>query len=169
MLLFVTCEPVTPQQTAIKKTLILDNYEYEDIVGNARVLVANRKNVDQLDNPVIQLGEGQRLKLVFDILTEDVSYLSAKIIHCDRDWQKSRLQDIEFLSSINNFRINQFNNSLNTVVPYVQYEFMIPKPLLSGNYVVAVYRRSNPNDLLLTRRFILIEISSKGRLTWMSP
>ena len=64
---------------------------------------------------------------------------------------------MEFLSQINNYRITDFDYSVNTVQPYINYRFTIPKPILSGNYIVAVFRRANPGDVILTRRFLVVD------------
>ena len=92
-----------------------------------------------------------------DRLTDQFENLSAKIYHCNKDWNKSRLRDMEFLSQINNYRITNFDYSVNTVQPYINYRFEIPKPFLSGNYVIAVFRRANPNDVIFTRRFLVVD------------
>ncbi|MDE0470841.1 MAG: DUF5103 domain-containing protein [Ekhidna sp.] len=157
VVLLVNCEPIVPQKSVIQKQIIFDNYDYEDIVGNVVLGPLINQQVSMLDNPVTNLNEGGLLGLNFDLFTDQFENLSFKIIHCNKDWVKSQLRDMEFLNEINNFRITDFNYSLNTVQSYINYQSSLPKPLITGNYVLAVFRRANPYDLLFTRRFIVYE------------
>ncbi|MBC6399521.1 MAG: DUF5103 domain-containing protein [Ekhidna sp.] len=157
IILSVNCEPVVPQKNVIQKQMIFDNYDYEDIVGNVILGPLIDQRVSTLDNPVINLNENGLLGLNFDLLTDQFETLSFKIIHCNKDWNRSQLRDMEFLNEINNFRITDFNYSVNTIQPYINYQLSLPKPLISGNYILAVFRRTNSDDLLLTRRFMVYE------------
>ena len=155
--LLVQCEPVVPQQSSINKKIIFDNYDYEDFVGMTKVVPIENGQIKVLENQVVSLNDNGQLHLTFDLLTDQFENLSAKIYHCNKDWTKSRLRDMEFLSQINNYRITDFDYSVNTVQPYINYRFTIPKPILSGNYIVAVFRRANPGDVILTRRFLVVD------------
>lgn len=155
--LLVQCEPVVPQQSTLNKKIIFDNYDYEDFVGITKVVPIENGQVKTIENQVVSLNDNDQLLLTFDLLTDQFENLSAKIYHCNMDWTQSRLRDMEFLSQINNYRITDFDYSVNTVQPYINYRFSIPKPTLSGNYVVAVFRRANPDDIILTRRFLVVD------------
>lgn len=155
--LFIACEPLTPQNSTQSKFLQYDNFSYEEKVGYARILTGTVDNLNELENPILILGQKDRLVLDFDLLVENAEFLNAKIFHCTKEWNKSRLQDLEFLDEINNFRINETNISLNTITPYINYRFQIPEPTISGNYIIVVYRRGNPNDIILSRRFMVAE------------
>lgn len=168
-LLLVHCEPVVPQNSTINKQLILDNHEYEDIIGNVEVIPVQSGQVNVLENPVIALNKNDYLTLNFDLLSDQFENLSARLIHCNKDWNKSRLRDMEFLNQINNFRITEFDYSVNTVQPYINYRFNVPKPFLSGNYILAVFRRANPDDILFTRKFMMVNpVSNIDQLVRMS-
>ncbi|MEQ8629178.1 type IX secretion system plug protein domain-containing protein [Ekhidna sp.] len=155
--LLVQCEPVIPQQSSTNKKIIFDNYDYEDFVGITKVVPVENGQIKAIENQVVSLNDNGQLLLTFDLLTDQFENLSAKIYHCNKDWTKSRLRDMEFLSQINNYRITDFDYSVNTVQPYINYRFTIPKPILSGNYIVAVFRRANPDDVILTRRFLVVD------------
>ncbi|MEO1253940.1 MAG: type IX secretion system plug protein domain-containing protein [Bacteroidota bacterium] len=139
------------------KKIVFDNHEYEDIIGFARIVPVERGITKELENPVMNLGGDDQLFLSFDLLTDKFENLGAKIYHCNKDWKKSMLRDMEFLSQINNYRISEFDYSVNTVKPYINYRIALPKPIISGNYVVSVFRRANPDDILFTRRFLVVE------------
>ena len=163
------CEPVVPQKSIVKKQLIFDNYEYEDIVGNVILGPIVNEQIDVLSNPVINLNESEVLGLNFDLLTDQFENLSLKIVHCNKNWKRSQLRDMEFMTAINDFRITSFDYSVNTIQPYISYNVEVPKPFLSGNYILAVYRRANPDDLLFTRKFIVYEaIASINQLIRVS-
>lgn len=156
-LLLVQCEPLVPQQSTVTKKIIFDNYDYEDIVGTTKIIPRERGQIKELESPIVGLNTPDQLTLSFDILTDQFENLSARIIHCNKDWNKSVLRDMEFLSQINNYRITEFDYSQNTVQPYINYRFTIPKPTLSGNYIIAIFRRANPDDIILTRRFLVAD------------
>lgn len=155
-IVLIQCEPVVPTQSQANKKIILDNHEYEDIIGYAKIIPIENGRKKELENPIVYLTGNDQLVMNFDLLTDQFENLSAKIYHCNKDWNKSVLRDMEFLSQINNYRVTNFNYSNNTVQPYINYEFLIPKPKISGNYVVAVFRRANPDDVILTRRFMVV-------------
>ncbi len=156
-LLLIQCEPIVPQQSTINKKIIYDNHEYEDITGYIKLVPMRNGEINELENPVINMNTGEQLMLSFDLLTDKFENLGAKIYHCNKEWEKSMLRDMEFLSQINNFRITDFDYSVNTVQPYINYRFNIPNPTISGNYVISVFRRANPEDILFTRRFLVTE------------
>ncbi len=155
--LLVQCEPIVPQQSTLNKKIIFDNYDYEDFVGISKVVPVENGQIKEIENQVVSLNDNDQLHLTFDLLTDQFENLGAKIYHCNKDWTGSRLRDMEFLSQINNYRITDFDYSVNTVQPYINYRFDIPKPIISGNYIVAVFRRANPDDLILTRRFLVVD------------
>ncbi|MEQ9008036.1 MAG: DUF5103 domain-containing protein, partial [Ekhidna sp.] len=155
--LLVQCEPVVPQQSTSNKKIVFDNFDYEGFIGNVKIVPVEGGQIKELENQIVSLNESDQLFLSFDLLTDQFENLSAKIYHCNKDWNKSVLRDMEFLTQINNFRITDFDYSVNTVVPYINYRFDIPKPYLSGNYIIAVFRRANPDDLILTRKFMVVD------------
>lgn len=157
LLLLVQCEPVKPQQSTQNKIIIFDDHEYENIVGNVSLVPTVNGSPDYLDNPVVSLNSQQTLLLDFDILTQDFENLSFTIHHCNKNWEKSLLRDMEFLNEINNYRITEFDYSQSTSIPYIRYRAVLPSPKISGNYILAISRRANPNDILLTRRFMVVD------------
>ncbi len=159
-LLLVQCEPVVPQQSAISKKIIFDNHDYEAFVGTVKITLVENGQIKELENQVVSLNGTDQLLISFDLLTDQFENLSAKIYHCNKDWNKSVLRDMEFLNQINNYRIIEFDYSVNTVQPYISYQLTLPKPAISGNYIVAIHRRADPNDILLTRRFLVVDANT---------
>ncbi|MCK8493066.1 DUF5103 domain-containing protein [Spirosoma sp. RP8] len=106
-----------------------------------------------LNPPVISLDEQVPLQLEFDDLTADYRSFRARLVHCNADWQRSVLNDIEFTYEYNDNPITDYQVSLNTKIPYYHYRFTIPRVKLPGNYVLVVYDERNRNNILFTRRF----------------
>lgn len=96
--------------------------------------------------------DAQNLVLEFDDLQEDRASYYVRLIHCNYDWTKSSLRDLDIMRDYNEFPINTFEYSMNTAVPYVHYRFQLPAVKLPGNYVLVVYRDGDKTDLILSRR-----------------
>ncbi len=119
-------------------------------------------NDNIMHDPVIRLDDpGAGLILSFDELTEDRSYLRARLIHCNADWQPSQLSEPEYVEGFNQSDIEDFGYSSNTFVHYVNYKFSLPqdglRPLVSGNYLLQVYDSDDPDRTLLQTRFRVVE------------
>lgn len=106
-----------------------------------------------LNPPVISLDEPVFLQLEFDDLTANYRSFRAKLIHCNADWQKSILNDIEYTYEYNDNPITDYAVSINTKIPYYHYRFAVPRVKLPGNYLLVVYDERNRKNTILTRRF----------------
>jgi len=107
-----------------------------------------------LNPPLVALGTEQPpLILEFDDLTANYRAFRAKLIHCNADWQRSVLNDIEFTYDYNDYPITDYQLSSGTKVPYYHYRFEVPRVKVSGNYVLVVYDERNRQQILFTRRF----------------
>lgn len=124
-----------------------------------------------LSPPVIQLGSSDRIIVSFDEIGEDWSRLQYRLIHCNADWQPSRLIESEYVDGFNFADIEDYAFSGNTFTNYVNYQFAIPSPdlapIVSGNYVVEVFRQDDPDDVILRGRFQVTEdlVFVDGRVT----
>jgi hypothetical protein len=136
------------QENTFTKTLVFNDLEYESYVGN---VVVNSFN------PFVKLGNPGTMRVELDLLTNRFENIQIKYIHCDADWTKSRLTDLQFLNDFNRFDHSSFDYSINTKTPYVTYFFDLKRPYLSGNYLVVIHRRGNENDILATRRVVFYE------------
>lgn len=105
---------------------------------------------------VTRLGQWN-LVLEFDDLRSENDTYYARIEHCNYNWTKSNLQDLDYMTVYNEFPINTYQYSVDTHIPYVHYTFEVPGVKLSGNYVLVVYRGSNKDDIILSRRFMVFD------------
>jgi len=111
--------------------------------------------------PIIDLGSSGKLVLSFDDLDgEDKEYIY-EIIHCDKDWNPSDIEEIEFLDGFNGEELQNIDFSEGTFHHYTHYELTLPNDMvkwnLSGNYLLKVYENEYDKTLALTRRFMVIE------------
>jgi len=117
----------------------------------------NGKVQAQLLPPIVPLVQTIPLVLHFDDLSDEYENYFVKIINCTHDWKTSGLPDMDFLKDYNEFPINQFAYSSNTYIKYIHYTFYVPKVKISGNFVLYVYKESEPTIPLITKRFIVYE------------
>ena len=111
--------------------------------------------------PVLVLGSQDRLVFSFDELAEDRSYFRYRIIHCTADWRRSDLVGSEYLPGFNEAPVDDYELSRSTTVHYVNYRIVIPNdemaPLISGNYLLQVYREDDPERTVAQWRFMISE------------
>lgn len=105
---------------------------------------------------VTALGDWN-LVLEFDDLRDQRDSYYARIIHCNYDWTRSSLMDLDFLNEFNEFPLNDFEFSVDTHIPYVHYRLALPPVKLPGNYMVVVYRGSDKEDIVLSKRFMVFD------------
>jgi hypothetical protein len=147
LLLLAGCMPLgtTTTTSTSSKKLYFEDMNYEMYVGNVIV---------NSTNPFIELSGSSPLTLEFDLLTNTFENLQARYIHCNFDWTQSRVPEMEYLASFNRFDHKSFDYSINTKTKYIQYFFELARPRFSGNYLVVLARRDNPDDILFTRRVV---------------
>ncbi|MBU2915159.1 type IX secretion system plug protein domain-containing protein [Reichenbachiella agariperforans] len=136
---------------------VYENKKYDKAVGVVQLYPILNVGNQEMQPPIVHLQQTTELMLQFDMLTEEYDNLQAKIIHCNADWTQSVLNDIEFLYDYNTFDLRDFDYSENTLQLYVNYWMKMPKVKVSGNYIVQVYHDSRPDEVVLTRRFIVYE------------
>lgn len=145
------------------KTLKLMDIAYEPEIMTVQLHPANAP----IEPAVTPLGKWDLL-LQFDDLRNQRDNYYARIVHCNFDWSKSELQDLDFMSMYNEFPINNAEFSVDTHIPYVHYWLSLPPVKLPGNYVVVVYRGSNKDDIILSKRFMVftnqVTFSNEGNL-----
>jgi hypothetical protein len=135
----------------------LEDKVYKDHIQSVRIFPSGNDDASQLNSPVVSLNGSRPLLVLFDDLAFDPELYSAKLIHCDADWNKSQLRDNDFLSVFNEFNIQDYDYSINTRIPYIHYRFQVPKVTKSGNYILKVYRGRDEAEVAFTKRFMVYE------------
>ncbi len=149
------CVPLTQSSTNSEgnpKTLELIDRVYEPQIRTVQLFPAG----SPMQPAVISLGQWN-LMLSFDDLRSGRDTYLAKIVHCNFDWSKSSLQDLDFMTDYNEFPINNYEPSIDTHIPYGHYWYNLPAVKLPGNYVLVVYRTGSKEDIILSRRFMVYE------------
>lgn len=110
--------------------------------------------------PMMRLGTDDRLKLAFDDLDLEVKNVSYTIIHCNSSWEPTDISPSEYIDGYSEDVISDYSYSFNTKVRYIHYNLIFPtdvmKIKISGNYVIKVYHENDPENLLLTKRFMVL-------------
>lgn len=114
-----------------------------------------------LSYPIIDLNSNGQLVLSFDDMNEDVMDYTYTIVHCDKDWTTSDLDEIDFLDGFNGERVDNYDFSFNTLTEYTHYRILLPNEdirwLVSGNYLVHIFEDDEDKRPVLTRRFMVTE------------
>lgn len=112
---------------------------------------------DFMSVPIINLNSEDKIIISFDDLSEQNRWLQYRLIHCNADWKPSQLSEFEYIDGINLREVDDYAYSTNTYVHYVNYHIQLPseelKLIHSGNYLVQVFDRDNPDVVLLQARF----------------
>ncbi len=133
------------------------NFVYSPTI---RSVQCERKG-EEMSDAVIRLASPDKIVLRFDDLTDDSKDYQYRIIHCDATWHPSVLSENDFIGGFYTDHITTYHHSLATVQPYMHYELEFPneqmEPIISGNYLLAVFDQSEPDSLVLIQRFQVYE------------
>lgn len=141
-----------------KPTLRYENYIYDSLIET--VLLSQNIEV-YTPLAVMTLGTTSSLILNFDKLMASNEFYQYTFVHCTFDWKPSTLQKTEYLEGSMMSDIRTYTYSTNSFQQYVNYELVFPeegmKPIKSGNYLLKVFRNFDEEDIVLTRRFMVVE------------
>lgn len=131
------------------------------------------KNGVEQEYPILMLGGQDRLLLRFDILGEEPEALRYRIRHCNAHWQADEMEPYEYINGFDESPIDNYRASFTTLTHYVNYFQWLPGDydqfLISGNYIVSVFLQDQPDSILLTRRFRVMEGSIKAEIGICRP
>ncbi|MFM8913933.1 MAG: type IX secretion system plug protein domain-containing protein, partial [Flammeovirgaceae bacterium] len=137
-----------------QKSLSLSDQSYEWQIKTVQLYPNLGGPRDYLQPAVVPLGQ-QNLVLEFDDIQDHHNNYHVKLIHCNYDWTKSPLADLEFFDGYNENPINEYAFSNNTHARYIHYRFVVPPVKLPGNYVLIVYRDGEQTDIVLSKRMMV--------------
>lgn len=116
---------------------------------------------DALGIPVISLNQMNPLEISFDDLKAKYQnyYYSVELMNAD--WTSANLSSFDYLQGFNQNRITQYTISSIAIQSYYHYKFTFPntscRPTKSGNYIIKVYKDANPQQLIFTKRFFVVD------------
>ncbi len=142
-----------------------DDFVYNDNIHS--VLFYNTKN--ELSYPIISLGTNEKLKLSFDDFDTDLKSYYYTFIHCNVNWTSSDLIASQYLSNYLEDDIREYKYSFNTDVSFIHYNITFPNEnmniKLSGNYILKVYDINNPDEPVITKRFLVYDNQTSIEIT----
>lgn len=136
------------------------DYIYKDNI----ITVQLRLGRSALSYPIVSLNApNNTLVLSFDDLDADVKDYVYTIQHCNSDWTPSELTDMEYIDGFIDEKILDFRNSFGNITPFTHYRLGLPNQNMrwskSGNYLLKVYEDESEKELVITRRFMVVEPS----------
>ena len=128
----------------------------QEVSGPPNIKSVIFKGADELNQfPLVSFG--QSIFLEFDDLNGDEQNYYYKISYYNHNWEKSDLFKSEYLVGLDNIRIENYQNSFNTLQPYTHYKLELPNSntnlKLSGNYMIEIY--DELDELLFSRKFLI--------------
>lgn len=134
---------------------------YKTGVNSDLIKTLQVRGTEILSDPIIELNGGKQIEINFDALESSSNRFAYIIEHCDADWKKSEFTPIEYLDGFQGMTIDDFANSIATTQHYTNFNLRIPnddvKLKVSGNYAVKIYRENEPDKILVTACFSVVE------------
>ena len=150
--------PLTAQEDYFSKSNIrYDNFIYKEGI---KTPLSYRQGFE-LSYPVVELNTNDTIVITFDELNDNIGNYSYTLIHCNSNWQPSSLSPNDYLDGFFENPLTEYQQSFNTFTNYIHYKITIPndnvKLKYSGNYILLVFENGNQEELVLTRRFFVVE------------
>lgn len=120
--------------------------------------------------PLIDMSGTDLLELRFDDFDGGSKTYNYTFELCDRDWNPTQLQQMQYLDGFFQQDITTYDFSFGTKQTYTHYSLQFPsgnmRPKLSGNYILKVYQNFDKNDVVLIKRFVVTEglVKIEGRV-----
>ncbi len=139
-------------QTGLK----IEDFQYKETIKTVLLYPHSEGDFtpkNHLRAAVANLNSNQNLVLEFDDLSDQYQNYHVKILPYSADWQPLRLNEVEYISQYNDFIIQDYKMSFSTKTAYYHYRFELPQLKIAGNFLLYVYKETNKNDLVLSKRF----------------
>jgi hypothetical protein len=138
------------------------NFYYENAVYDEDIkTVMMYRQGHELSNPVWSMGEETPLVFKFDDLSGEVKDYYYTVIHCDADWNESFVLQSDYIDGFPENPLEDYERSFNTTFEYINYRLYLPNEnidfKLSGNYALVVYQGADKENIVLSRRFHVVE------------
>ena len=107
--------------------------------------------------PIIKMN--QTLFLSFDDISGEENFYYYRIIHCNFDWNESKLLKSEYLDGNDNNLIDNIESSYGTLQRYTNYKLSLPNNdvgfKVSGNYLLEIL--DSDDNVILKRKFLILD------------
>lgn len=137
---------------------VYEDRVYDELIRSVQIYINNQPALV----PIIGLNSGFRsFTLRFDEMSDDANEYFYRVVHCDRNWKASDLEEIEYIEGFNGEEIQNYQFSTNTYVDYVNFSLTLPNEdiqfRISGNYILIVYDDEVMTNPVIMRRFMIDE------------
>lgn len=135
-----------------------ENSVFDDNIRTVQLQLAG----SPLSLPMVDLPTRYNsLILDFDHIGDEIKDYKYTIVHCNSDWQPSELVDNQYMDGFLEDRITLVESSFNTLTQYTHYRLPLPNSNIrwskSGNYLLKVFDADEDDELVLVRRFMVVE------------
>lgn len=147
-----------------------ENYVYKDYIKTAQISINN--NIESI--PVMRLNSRDYMILTFDDLSNSEDDYYYRIVHCDRDWVKSEINELDYIDGFNDEVLRVWEFSAVTEVEYTHFWLQFPnrdvRLKISGNYILYIYKKDGDEEIpLITKRFIVSENATNSIINEVRP
>jgi hypothetical protein len=153
-LVLFSCVPTGAVSTSENEINILEDGIFVSNIKTVQVYPQSNDPQRILLPPAVPFSS-QNLMLEFDDLSEQFTHYTIKITHCQADWTKSGLANLDFLTEYNSFPILNYSFSADTFTPYIHYTVTLPVVKIPGNYVATIYR--DDEHPVFSKRFFVYQ------------
>ena len=151
LLLFLICTVSSGAQEAYRSGIMRNDIKSLEVKVEGELI----------STPYIEFNGEKVIEISFDALHRASGRFAYSIIHCDANWKKSTILPIEYIKGLQNVALEDLAYSINTMTHYTNYKLFLPNEntqlSVSGNYAVQIYDEDNPNDIVLTACFSIVE------------
>ncbi len=114
-----------------------------------------------VSQPIVELNSGNRLRLSFDDLSNDIQRYRYRLVHCSMNWEPSGLSPLEYNTGFEVGVFNEYDFSFRALQTYVHYDLVLPNAdvgwKLSGNYALLIYEEDDEENPVIVRRFMVVD------------
>ena len=115
------------EENIISNDIEIKTKKYEQLIFSKLVksVQIGSKSIST-GEPCYPLGSNENVTIDFDILKGNIETIQYEIIHCNKNWEKSNLMEMEYIEG---FAINFIENneiSHGPLQQYIHYNFEVP-------------------------------------------
>lgn len=136
---------------------VLPDKVYSSTVKTIKLFPQN----NQLALPIIGLGSADQLELHFDDLVSNAKNYFYTYQLCNADWSEAQWSPFDYIKGFQQNRISVYRISSLAKTQYVHYQALLPErnaiPSRSGNYLLKVYLHGDPQNIVFTKRFYVVD------------
>jgi hypothetical protein len=156
--LFTLLFSLALQQLFAQTAMRYEDKDYDPAVQTVQFV----KSGTLYSYPIMELTKPEEpLLLSFDVIDKPQWDLQYTIIHCSADWKPSNLFTNDYIDGSPYESVINFDPSFNTIQRYYHYWLYVTgnymRPKISGNYLIKVYHADNPDSIVITRRFYVVD------------